>query len=196
MKEENELGAIVSLLKKVDLPGNRSIYSLPDNLIFVVNNDDKFLEVFDAEAGLGHEPHMIKKLLSFAREGETYVEIGANYGDFALQMSHKLGMNGKIYAFEPGRKVFECLDLTVKLNGLSNVIVTENLAISDKQQDVIFVETGENGAGTLGSHVVVGNKSENDNIVQATTIDAYFVNINSSIDILRFDVEGSKNWQI
>lgn len=192
MKEENNLASIVSLLKKVDLPGNRSIFPLPNGMFFIVNNEDNFLEVFDAEVGFGHEPHMIKKLINFALEGETYVEIGANYGDFALQMSYKLGNKGKIYAFEPGRKVFECLDLSVKLNGLSDVIVTENLAISDKQQDVIFVETGEEGAGTLGSHVVVGNKSENDNIVQATTIDAYFENINSSIDILRFDVEGSE----
>jgi|GEM_PF-1773135 len=180
-------------IKEVPFPDGKTLFHLPNNKFFFVNSEDKFLNIFDVEAGLGHKPYIMKILQSYTRTGEVYVEIGANYGDFSIQMSDHVGNRGKIYAFEPGRKVFECLDLGVRLNGLSHIITTENLAVLDELQDVSFVETGVQGAGTLGSHVVSTNGiSEQSNIIKATTIDVYFKNVESPIDILRFDVEGSE----
>jgi len=54
------------------------------------------------------------KMLS---EGSTVVEAGANIGTLTLGMAKKIGMSGRIYAYEPQRIIFNMLCANVALNG-------------------------------------------------------------------------------
>ena len=53
-------------------------------------------------------------------------------GTFALTAAIKVP-HGKVYAVEPCLQSFQLLELNIKLNGLENIVVASNVAISDKR---------------------------------------------------------------
>jgi FkbM family methyltransferase len=55
---------------------------------------------WDIRTGANTEPEL--DLIRYAvREGETAIDIGANYGLYSYHLSRALGPRGKVYAFEP-----------------------------------------------------------------------------------------------
>lgn len=181
------LSGITSVLKGIELPGTKKILPLPNDLVFVIDTRDNVESYYKLESGLGHEPYMIKKIIDFTRVGETYVEVGANYGDFAIQESYIVGSQGKVYAFEPGQNLFQCFSMSIFLNGISNIVL-ENLAILDKPQEVTFFE---NVYGSLESSVVADGSNYNQNII-ATNLDSYFEEKQSTVNVMRLDAEGNE----
>ena len=53
--------------------------------------------------------------------GDVVVEAGANVGCFTLLFANLVGGDGRVYAFEPQRLLFQILCANLALNGLSNV---------------------------------------------------------------------------
>ncbi len=183
------LSSIVHEESRIDLPNTKRLVPLPDDLIFIIDTRDNIEDLHDLWKGDGHESHMIKKMMDFALAGETYVEVGVHYGDFALRMSQKIGPNAMIYGFEPNKNLYQCFSTSVFLNGITN-IVSENLAVLDKVQKVGFFE---NAAISLMSNVVTNNNNyASDQEIMAVTLDSYFEGKESSIDIIRLDAEGSE----
>lgn len=182
---EKPLSYVVKQLGKIDLPEQRTIFPLQNDLVFVVNSNDNLIFTGEFIKGSGHEFHTVQLMMGFANEGETYVEVGANYGDFSLQLSKKVGDQGKVYALEPGYKVYQCLNMSVNLNEITN-IVTENLAVLDEEQVITFFEDDGN------SLVSTISKNDGNQKVNATTLDKYFSGRETSLDLLRIDAEGSE----
>ena len=175
------------MTNNIIISNDKAIIKLPKDLFFMMDSNDNFFKVGGFSDGQGHEPYMMQKMKDFMNKNDTYVEIGANYGDFTLQASLEVGENGKVYAFEPGRKVYDFLSKNVILNGLSNII-TENMAVLDNERNISFVETLQKDSyGSLGSYV---SSSDVENSIKATSLDSYFKN--EVIDIIRLDAEGSE----
>lgn len=65
--------------------------------------------------------HEVQLLVRLMQPGEVLVDAGANIGGFTLPLAKHLGPEGRVYAFEPFRLLFQCLSANVMLNGLSNV---------------------------------------------------------------------------
>lgn len=55
-------------------------------------------------------------------EGDTYIDVGANWGYFACIASHVVGTSGLVLAMEPNRDAFRRLQDTVHRNVLVNVL--------------------------------------------------------------------------
>lgn len=181
------LSTIVGTESKIDLPNKKRIVSLPNDLVFIIDTRDNIEEFHDLSSGQGHEPHMIEKMMNFTQIGETYVEVGSHYGDFALRMSQKVGPSGMIYGFEPNKNLYQCFSTSVFLNGITN-IVSENLAVLDKSQKIGFFE---NTAVTLMSNVATVD-DEYDQTIMATSLDDYFKDKETNLSIIRVDAEGSE----
>jgi FkbM family methyltransferase len=184
MTKENNLASIVSVLKKVDLPGNRSIYSLPNDLVYVLNNNDAVSKMYGVMEGIGHEPEIFEKMMLFMKPGENFIEVGANYGDYSLQMAKILSEDAKIYAFEPGRTV-EYIKNSLLLNGLSNLVV-ENFAVLDKEMDLWF---SDDEFDSIGNYMGVTPLSRK---VASITLDTYFNNTSFSVSAIRLDAQGAE----
>jgi len=180
--------SISSLLRKIDLTQHKRMLPLPNDMVFIIDSRDNVEESYNLALGLGHEPEMINKMIEFAKEGETYIEIGANYGDFALQMNKKLGEKGMVYTFEPGKNLYNCFLVSILLNAIPN-IQAENLAILDTEKMVDFTEYSW---GSFGSSIVLNGKEFYNQKVQATSLDKYFEGKENSLNILRVDAEGSE----
>src|SRR3990167_9434195 len=135
-------------------------------------------------------------LLKLLKPGDTVVEIGANYGYYALLMGHVLKGNGKIYAFEANPVVYDKLAQSVQLNGMQDTIQLRNIAIADKASDAYIVyDTSDIGTGYLITDPAkletvqtpwVYKKIDTIALSQALPADL------DKIDILRMDIEGSE----
>lgn len=67
------------------------------------------------------DPNVIAWFERMAQPGETWLDIGANYGCTAMYLADRVGVNGRVFAFEPKLDTCGCLSETVNVNGLSQV---------------------------------------------------------------------------
>jgi len=65
------------------------------------------------------------------RPGMRSIDIGANYGTYALAMAQAVGPNGRVWAFEPTSATARYLRRTIARNGLTNVELMQ-AAVSDR----------------------------------------------------------------
>lgn len=60
-------------------------------------------------------------LNTYLREGDIFVDIGANIGLFTIIASYRVGESGQVYSFEPCSKTYQRLVKNVELNHINNV---------------------------------------------------------------------------
>jgi FkbM family methyltransferase len=71
----------------------------------------------------------IKFLRRLLRPGRRVIDIGANYGVYALSMAQAVGPAGRVWAFEPASGTAELLAAGIAANGFSHVVL-ERSALS------------------------------------------------------------------
>lgn len=64
-------------------------------------------------AGTPFSPHLLGPLLDLIalRPGSTVVDVGANIGSFSIFFAATTGPSGRVYSFEPQRKMYQVRDL-------------------------------------------------------------------------------------
>jgi FkbM family methyltransferase len=68
-------------------------------------------------------------------EGDTVIDVGANFGAFTIAASRKVGNSGKVFCYEPNPFVFERLQQNIRLNGCVNVTAF-NEAVGGQSGDI------------------------------------------------------------
>lgn len=76
------------------------------------------------------EPGLIDWFARMAKPGETWLDVGANYGYTSLALSQHVGRSGRVFAFEPLLSTAGHLASTREANRLSQLTVVP-LAIGD-----------------------------------------------------------------
>jgi FkbM family methyltransferase len=69
------------------------------------------------------EPGLLAWFGHVVQPGESWLDIGANYGYTALALRRLVGTQGRVFAFEPKLSTCGCLSQTMLLNGLPEVTV-------------------------------------------------------------------------
>lgn len=153
-------------------------------------------EVFRALFVRGiYDPNLVAIINVMLPKDGVFFDVGANAGYCSLLASTQLGMNGKIFAFEPCERDFFRLIANVNLNKADNVRVYK-LALSDKEGEAtLSIAPEERSAlNTFGtSFSDPGLEKVGVEQVQAMTLDA-FVEQNhvDRIDLIKMDIEGSE----
>ena len=131
------------------------------------------------------ETNYVRKIL---REGDVFVDIGANIGWFTVLASAGVGASGQVFAFEPSRRIHQHLADNVGINNCGNVVL-ERLALSDASGSAILANANPRNDG-MGSIVHGGRTGEE---VRTQTLDAYFEGRDAgTIDLVKLDVEGAE----
>lgn len=91
------------------------------------------------------EMRFVRRLVS---PGMNVVDVGANYGAYALTMAKRALPNGKVWAFEPGKRTAEHLRRGVAANGLSNLEVIE-AALSNREGTATLYTEANSELNTL-----------------------------------------------
>ncbi|MFF1693335.1 FkbM family methyltransferase [Streptomyces sp. NPDC058257] len=92
------------------------------------------------------EPHMTRWLQSRLGAGDTFVDVGANIGYFAVLGSRLVGGTGRVVAIEASPTFHDRLLRHAELNGCHNVRAV-NAAVSDSHKTLTFVLASSNNMG-------------------------------------------------
>ncbi len=85
-----------------------------------------------------YEPRTTEVFKCLLKPGMVVVDIGANFGYYALIAAQFVGSTGKIYACEPEPNNFRLLLNNIKINGFSNVAPLQIALSNRKGQDHPF----------------------------------------------------------
>jgi FkbM family methyltransferase len=81
------------------------------------------------------------------KPGDTFIDVGANVGFYALCASKIVGATGKVFAFEPAPETMSALRTNIALNA-ANIEAVE-IALSDRMgQSKLFVDAAHNSGAT------------------------------------------------
>lgn len=92
------------------------------------------------------EPHMTRWLRSRLAPGDTFIDVGANIGYFAILGSRLVGGTGRVVAIEASPAFHDRVLRHVRINGCHNVR-TVNEAVSDSHRKLTFVLASSNNMG-------------------------------------------------
>lgn len=117
-------------------------------------------------------------------EGETFVDVGAHIGKYALRVARLVGEDGRVIAVEADPINFQALTKGTQINGLRNVLAL-NLASWNKAEKLRLYR------GTSSGRATVQNNECSEYIeVQATPLDKILAG--EKVDWIKIDVEGAE----
>ncbi|MBO6657052.1 MAG: FkbM family methyltransferase [Pseudomonadales bacterium] len=100
------------------------IYPMPGGLITGNLYLDDVKDVIKDELKEGNlwETHVIDMIVKYAQRGTTILDVGAHIGVHSLIMSKLAGPTGRVYAYEPQKKLYRELVHNMRLNDAINVV--------------------------------------------------------------------------
>lgn len=143
------------------------------------------------------EMWITKVFAATIKEGMTVVEIGANVGYYTILAASIIGPTGKLYAFEANPDVLEVLFQSIEVNGFLDRVTLINKAVSDKSGITKFYKLkrhhGRNSIADFSEEFLKQYMDETETIeVETVSLDNYFSNNDTIVDIIKIDAEGSE----
>jgi len=158
-----------------------------DGMVCYVNPDDTIITRALVKRGVW-EPLETAVLCESLKEGDTFVDVGANIGYYTLLAAKRVGPKGRVIAFEPEPTNFAILKRNVEANGLTNVIL-EQKALSNQAGTLRLYIEPEN----KGGHKVFQFGDAKDFVeVEAVRLDDYLKTDRGRIDFVKIDTEGAE----
>jgi FkbM family methyltransferase len=123
--------------------------------------------------------------------GDAVIEVGANIGTHTLAFSQMVGRQGRIYAFEPQRIIFQTLCANMALNNIENV-ESFQLAASDKAGHLFLPDIQYNVEGNFGA--IEMNRFKDGVKVPVVALDELLELPNGRpLKLIKIDVEGMEH---
>lgn len=140
-----------------------------------------------------HDWAPIFVLEKFLKAGDTFIDVGANQGEYSLWAARKVGDQGKVVAFEPMRQLFGQLEENIRLNkSFQKSITPVQLGLSDKKGEVILYASEDANEGTNTIYNTDKFSIELEKI-QLDTLDEQLKAIKiKEVNFLKVDVEGAE----
>lgn len=141
------------------------------------------------------DPRITAVMDAALREGDTVLDIGANFGVYGIFAAKRVGPTGIVYLFEPQPLVASCLRASLLINGYSNAIVHE-CALTDHGGSASMTVLDP---FNLGRTRLLQSKSESSDIsstFEARTEDAgeYITSLGcEQVALVKLDVEGHED---
>jgi len=117
--------------------------------------------------------------------GDVVVDAGANLGAHTVPIARRVGPEGRVYAFEPQRLVYQMLCGNLALNAIENVYALA-VALGDRAGQVRMPRISYGGDANFGG---VGLSNDTGEAVAMGTIDALRL---ERLDLVKADVEGAE----
>jgi len=135
------------------------------------------------------EPETIKYMMEHAGEGDI-VHAGTFFGDFLPALSRAIHKDGHIWAFEPNSENYRCAQITMILNGISNVhLINSGLGAKSSRAEMLIADNKGRGLGGSSKIVVSGIEKPGMESINIVALDEVIPQ-DRRISILQLDVEG------
>jgi FkbM family methyltransferase len=135
-----------------------------------------------------YEPELayLEKVLS---PGKVFIDVGANFGVYALVASKLVGAAGRVTAFEPTVQSFAILQRNIELNHCANVRPFR-VALTHSRGKAWLYHGWDPVGNSLGMDPLCGDQGEEvqtealDNLLEENSI--------NRVDVIKIDVEGAE----
>jgi FkbM family methyltransferase len=146
-----------------------------------------------------HERGTTALFRKIVREGDVVVDLGANIGYFTMLAARLVGKDGRVYAFEPEPRNYDLLLRNIELNGYQNVTAIQK-AVADRPGSVkLFICPYDTGHHTINKYDGIQayrpdyvNKRKEFIEVEQVSLDEFFQEVTTPVDVIKMDVEGSE----
>jgi len=139
-----------------------------------------------------HEPLTIDFIMRHMDSGDV-IHAGAFFGDFLPALSRACKAGAKIWGFEPNPESHRCAEITLALNGVTNVrLVNAGLGNIGGGVETLFkVKKGDGEALGGGSYFVPDTAVDEDGVIptKIVKIDEIYPT-DRDVSVLHLDVEG------
>lgn len=140
-----------------------------------------------------HEAEDSPFLLAAAKNKGIIFDIGANAGYYAIHFARLFNEIKEIHAFEPIPETYETLVHNVAINGLSEKIRTNNLALGNRSGEATFYLPDFSGSCAASLQNLHPEECNQKITTKITTLDQYCESKNlTQIDLIKIDVEGAE----
>ena len=134
------------------------------------------------------EPDETRVLRQLLRQGETFVDVGANVGYFTLLAASLVGRAGRVFAFEPVPPTVRRLERNVAASGSPNVTIVPAAAAAVGGQ----VRIGRHGVGDVsGQNTMRPGDAGDCWLVNAVRIDES-VPATLPVRLMKLDADGAE----
>ena len=132
------------------------------------------------------EPYTTELFERAIRPTATVLDIGAQFGYYALLAARRVGSAGCVYAFEPVPSNVDLLERNIQLNGYSETIHAVPKAVGNRHtQETLYVYRGSD-SHSMYRHPRVAVKETIR--VECVTIDEFLGG--QRVDVIKMDIEG------
>jgi FkbM family methyltransferase len=146
---------------------------------------DTALLLQNGAEGESAQAALLESLLS---PGQTFVDVGAHIGLYAVRAARRVGPAGRVFAFEPAPENFRALARNIAQNGFSN-IQPEPLAVARRGGRASFtLSSADSASHTLAGSLLAGTRIE----VGTVSLDEYFRDVPGRVDLIKLDAEGAE----
>lgn len=160
------------------------------NGIAVLKNDTHISKWVEEHGRLDHDRWLLDQIEPYLHEGDWVVDAGAFIGDHALAYAKKVGLTGRVFAFEPNRQAFDCLCRNIVYFHVPNIIPDIRGLTNDSEQEFYALEEGPHS--NAGMAFVKGRAY--DLGIQVTDINMRAIPLDDlyleRLDFLKMDIEG------
>jgi FkbM family methyltransferase len=138
----------------------------------------------------GYEPETVAIIRQSLRNGDCFLDIGANEGFFSVLAGRFVGSQGIVGAVEPQARLVGIIESNARLNGLDNVRIFQRaMGGGDGQKAWISLYPSFNtGSSSMSRYYRFSRKREQVGIVSAETLLSALGR--EHIDLVKIDVEG------
>ena len=139
-----------------------------------------------------YESAISKITARLIKNGDTCIDVGANFGWYTTLMARLCGCDGRVHAFEPVPKTFRELETNVNLSDLRNNITINQKALGDRRDTI----TLQIPAGEPSGHASIAVKSESKDDsfdCEIQTLDDYLAERSvGNVNFVKVDIEGAE----
>lgn len=132
-------------------------------------------------------------ICDYLREGDNFIDCGANIGSYSLLARSKIGSQGHVDAFEPNQSTADLLRENVKLNQLNNITVHQ-CGVAESAAQINLVLTGDDCTSYIDANKKQNQQTVDSNHIQVVRLDEYLDD--KIYAMAKFDIEGYEPFAI
>ncbi len=173
--------------------GTKTLTLQVNNISFLVNIKDNSDEWYDILKNKSWNEEVGYAIQASLEESDSFIDIGSFFGKMTLIGAKSVGINGKVFSFDPDPYCIEGLKDNIELNNLENVLVFQSAIGSSNGKVSLDVSKG---LGSSQNSIISNNYNEPLNeslIVKQYTLD-YLINRYSILPkLIKIDAEGAEH---
>jgi FkbM family methyltransferase len=139
-----------------------------------------------------HQRNELAMLLSFVREGDTVLDVGAHIGTFSLPIAARVGASGRVYAFEGCPDSHSILAKNVELHQKTSVVIPTLGVVTDQPGDYEIHMKGDWTSAAYFSRRPAGSETQAGEA--CVHLDSWWAaqqgGAAGSVQIMKIDTEG------